>query len=206
MQTYLALGDSYTIGEGVETAGNFPNQLVQVLKERHNIEVATPEIIAVTGWTTDELQAGIAARDLQQTFDMVTLLIGVNNQYRGRDLDNYEEEFTRLLDQAIAFARGNKDKVYVVSIPDWGHTSFAVEKGSDAAKVSAEIKAYNERKKAIAEAKGIIFVDITALTDEYAADEAQYLVEDKLHYSAAMYRLWAEKIAAAVHHTLSTPA
>jgi len=203
MQTYLALGDSYTIGEGVGATENFPNQLVQVLKDRYQIDVSTPEIIAVTGWTTDELQAGIAERDLKDTFDMVTLLIGVNNQYRGRDLDNYAAEFTGLLEQAIAFAKGNKEKVFVVSIPDWGHTSFAIEKGSDAAKVTAEIKAYNERKQAISDAHGIIFVDITELTDQYAGDEATYLVEDKLHYSAAMYRLWAEKIADRIHNRLA---
>jgi lysophospholipase L1-like esterase len=202
MQTYLALGDSYTIGEGVGATENFPNQLVQVLKDRYQVEVSTPEIIAVTGWTTDELQAGIAERDLQDTFDMVTLLIGVNNQYRGRDLDNYAAEFTGLLEQAIAFAKGNKEKVFVVSIPDWGHTSFAIEKGSDATKVTAEIKAYNERKQAIADAHGIIFVDITELTDQHAGDEATYLVDDKLHYSVAMYRLWAEKIADRIHNRL----
>lgn len=202
MQTYLALGDSYTIGEGVGATENFPNQLADILKERYQVDISTPEIIAVTGWTTDELQAGIAERNLQQTFDMVTLLIGVNNQYRGRDLDNYAEEFGALLDQAVAFTGGNKEKVFVVSIPDWGHTSFAVEKGADAAKVTAEIKAYNARKQAIADARGIIFVDITALTDQYAGDEVTYLVEDKLHYSAAMYRLWAEEIADSIHTKL----
>ncbi|RQO30643.1 lysophospholipase [Taibaiella sp. KBW10] len=201
MQTYLALGDSYTIGEGVETAGNFPNQLVQILKEQYQLAFAAPEIIAVTGWTTDELLDGIAARNLEQTFDLVTLLIGVNNQYRGRDLDNYTLEFTRLLEQAIAFAKGDKQKVCVVSIPDWGHTPFAVEKGVDTPKVTREIAAFNACQKAIALQYGVTFVDITGLTDQYK-DEGAYLVEDQLHYSSNMYALWAAKIAAEMHHNL----
>lgn len=201
MHTYLALGDSYTIGEGVESSGNFPNQLVKILKDQYQLDFATPEIIAVTGWTTDELMAGIAARDLKQTFDLVTLLIGVNNQYRGRDLDNYATEFTELLEKAIGFAGGDVKKVCVVSIPDWGHTPFAAEKGADAAKVTAEIKAFNEKKKAITDAHHITFVDITALTDQYTGETA-YLVADQLHYSSHMYALWAAKIAAAMHDSL----
>src|SRR5690349_8769098 len=124
MHTYLALGDSYTIGEAVPSAENFPHQTAALLR-RAGIDVTEPMIIAVTGWTTDELAAAIREHNIHETFSIVTLLIGVNNQYRGRALDNYKEEFTSLLNQAIVFANGHPRHVAVVSIPDWGATPFA---------------------------------------------------------------------------------
>lgn len=193
-RNYLALGDSYTIGEGVAADKNFPNQLVSLLKEDYNISFEQPEIIAVTGWTTDELKAGIEERNPQGTFDLVTLLIGVNNQYRGRDVNEYKAEFEGLLDQAISFAGGNYKHVVVVSIPDWGHTPFAVEKGVDEQKVAAEIAMYNEAKQAVTLSKGVRFLDITGMTRTLAQD-LSYLVEDQLHYSEKLYREWAECLA-----------
>lgn len=193
-RNYLALGDSYTIGEGVAADKNFPNQLVSLLQEDYNINFEQPEIIAVTGWTTDELQAGIADKNLQGTFDLVTLLIGVNNQYRGRDVNEYKAEFEGLLDQAISFAGGNYKHVVVVSIPDWGHTPFAAEKGVDAQKVAAEIALYNEAKQAVTLSKGVRFLDITGMTRTLAQD-LSYLAEDQLHYSDQLYREWAECLA-----------
>lgn len=193
-RNYLALGDSYTIGEGVAADKNFPNQLVSLLQEEHEIEFQTPEIIAVTGWTTDELKAGIAERDPQGPYDLVTLLIGVNNQYRGRDVQEYKAEFEALLDQAISFAGGNYKHVIVVSIPDWGHTPFAQEKEVDENKVAAEIALYNEAKQAVTLAKGVRFLDITGMTKTLAQDTT-YLVEDQLHYSDKLYREWAECLA-----------
>lgn len=117
--SYIALGDSYTIGEQVPTAENFPHQLVTMLNAQ-GLKVAEPVIIATTGWTTDELAAAIKERNIQDTFSFVTLLIGVNNQYRGRDLDNYRQEYTQLLDTAIRYANGHVNNVFVLSIPDWG--------------------------------------------------------------------------------------
>src|SRR5690242_7141925 len=119
MYSYLALGDSYTIGEQVPFDENFPNQTVTLLR-RQKMDVADPVIIAVTGWTTDELAAAIREHNLKETFSFVTLLIGVNNQYRGRDLDNYKHEFRSLLEQAIILANNNSRHVFVLSIPDWG--------------------------------------------------------------------------------------
>ena len=116
---YLALGDSYTIGESVAATERFPVQLAQTLK------MPEPQIIAKTGWTTDELNAAIDAADPKGPFDLVTLLIGVNNQYRGRDAEQYRGEFAALLKRAIRFAGGDAKKVIVVSIPDWGVTPFA---------------------------------------------------------------------------------
>lgn len=201
--SYLALGDSYTIGEGVNPDENFPNQLVRILQEDHSIEFQTPEVIAVTGWTTDELKAGITARNPQGPYDLVTLLIGVNNQYRGREVQEYKAEFEALLDQAISFAGGNYKHVIVVSIPDWGHTPFALEKGVDEHKVAAEIAMYNEAKQAVTLSKGVRFLDITGLTRTLAQDTT-YLVEDQLHYSDKLYREWAECLAPLVSNMFSS--
>lgn len=197
--SYLALGDSYTIGEGVSTDKNFPNQLVELLKEDYDVVFGPPEIIAVTGWTTDELKAGIAARKPQGPYDLVTLLIGVNNQYRGREVAEYKAEFEALLDQAISFAGGNYKHVVVLSIPDWGHTPFAAEKGVDAHQVAAEIARYNEAKQAVTLAKGVRFLDITAMTKTLAQDTS-YLAADQLHYSDKLYLEWAECLAPVVRN------
>ncbi|WP_143960375.1 SGNH/GDSL hydrolase family protein [Litoribacter populi] len=188
--TYLALGDSYTIGEGVSEHERFPNQAVAMFRDKgHDFE--DPKIIATTGWTTDELQKGIQEADIEgQTFDLVTLLIGVNNQYRGRDLDNYKAEFKELLDQAIGFAGGNRERVIVLSIPDWGITPFATEKETDKAKVAQEIDRYNRAKQAITERYGITFIDITTHYRDYPLA----VVSDKLHPDAEIYKYWAERV------------
>ncbi|WP_246535260.1 SGNH/GDSL hydrolase family protein [Litoribacter ruber] len=188
--TYLALGDSYTIGEGVEEHERFPNQAVAMLREK-GYDFEDPKIIATTGWTTDELQKGISEANIEgQTFDLVTLLIGVNNQYRGMDLDNYREEFTQLLEQAIGFAGGKKENVLVLSIPDWGITPFATEKETDKAKVAQEIDRFNRAAQTIAERHGITFLDITTHYRDYPLA----VVSDKLHPDAEIYKYWAERV------------
>ena len=190
---YLALGDSYTIGEGVQEEERYPMILVDLLAEQ-NIHIAKPTIIATTGWTTDELQIGIAkTQGLEETYDLVTLLIGVNNQYRGRSIDNYREEFTSLLEQAIDFAGGNPDHVFVLSIPDWGITPFATEKGVDKAKVAAEIDRYNQLKKEISRSKGVSYTDITEHYRKHGNKE-DGVVGDNLHPSGKIYRYWAEMV------------
>ena len=191
MYTYLALGDSYTIGELVPMAENFPHQLVEVLRKEH-IEVAAPVIIAKTGWTTDELAAAIMEHNVTDTFSFVTLLIGVNNQYRGRDVENYKQEFEQLLNQAIAFANNKPGKVFVLSIPDWGATPFA--EGKDRGQIAKDIDAYNEAKKQITEAHKCHYLDITEST-RHNGDNALFLVEDKLHPSAKEYEIWVNKLA-----------
>lgn len=189
--TYLALGDSYTIGELVPKEQNFPHQLVHLL-HKEQMQVAEPLIIAVTGWTTDELQAAIREHRLHETFSFVTLLIGVNNQYRGRDLDNYREEFTTLLNQAIVFANGHTQHVFVLSIPDWGVTPFA--EGHDRAQIAKEIDAYNAANKEITLAHKCKYLDITDSTRKNGAD-ANFLAEDGLHPSGKEYAVWAERLA-----------
>lgn len=190
MNTYLALGDSYTIGEQVPFEENFPNQTVALLQQK-NIEVTDPVIIATTGWTTDELLAAIREKSLDESFSFVSLLIGVNNQYRGRTLENYQEEFRQLLTQAIHFANGHADKVFVLSIPDWGVTPFA--EGKDSAAIATEIDAYNEAARAITEAHNSHFIDITDSTRSNGTKE-DFLVEDKLHPSGKEYAIWAGRL------------
>lgn len=190
MQTYLALGDSYTIGEGVPMKENFPNQLTQLLREQYP-GFADPVIIATTGWTTNELWEAVQEHHLTETFSLVTLLIGVNNQYRGYSMETYATELERLLLQAIAFAGGNNRRVLVLSIPDWGETPFA--EGRDRQQIAREIDAFNEINRRLAHEKGCLYVDVTGISRELNGDMNHHLVADGLHYSAAHYGQWAEK-------------
>ena len=183
---YLALGDSYTIGESVAEEERFPNQLARALG------MPAPQIIARTGWTTDELNAAIDAANPQGPFDLVTLLIGVNNQYRGRDAEQYRGEFAALLGRAIRFAGGDPARVIVVSIPDWGVTPFA--EGRDRAKIAREIDEYNRvnfEETAKARAK---YVHITTLS---RGDDPSLVAADGLHPSGAQYAAWVRLIAPA---------
>lgn len=192
--TYLALGDSYTIGEGVPEQDRYPNQLVEKLNAKGKYTFSPAQIIAKTGWTVDELEAGIKASSIDpQGYDLVTLLIGVNNQYRGRPVDAYQQEFEALLQRAITFARGKKNHVVVVSIPDWGITPFAVSKGSDQAKVAREIDAYNAAKKAVCDRLGVKFVEITEHYRQVGA-QPEMVVDDQLHPSGKIYRYWTSEL------------
>ncbi len=198
MYTYLALGDSYTIGESVPMDENFPHQVVKLLGQQ-NIECAKPVIIATTGWTTDELAGSIREHTLHEHFSFVTLLIGVNNQYRGRDLENYKQEFTQLLDQAIVFANGHTQHVFVVSIPDWGVTPFA--EGRDRAHIAKEIDAYNHAQQEITKMHKCHFVDITDSTRANGQNK-EYLAEDGLHPSGKEYAVWAGRLAPVIAKAL----
>ncbi|WP_460317885.1 SGNH/GDSL hydrolase family protein [Algoriphagus taiwanensis] len=192
--TYLALGDSYTIGEGVEEEERYPVQLVSRLNSLGGQYFFPPKIIAKTGWTVDELETGInAAETSAEGYDLVTLLIGVNNQYRGRPVADYEKDFEAMLQRAIAFARGNHEHVVVLSIPDWGVTGFAKARNTDQEKVAAEIDAYNAAKKAICDKYEITFIDIT---EEYRqiGGQAEMMAGDRLHPSGLVYTRWTEKL------------
>ena len=197
--SYLALGDSYTIGEGVAPAGRWPVQLATALQEAGQV-VAEPQIIATTGWTTDELDAGIDAAAPQGPFGLVSLLIGVNDQYRGRSVDEYRPRFTALLQRAIAFADNRPKRVLVLSIPDWGVTPFARANGRHPTRIEIELDAYNAAAQAICADHGVAFVDITPVSRERGAEPAM-LVEDGLHPSAAMYAEWT-RLALPVARTL----
>jgi len=198
MYSFLALGDSYTIGEQVPLQENFPYQTVALLK-KNNIEVADPVIVAKTGWTTDELAMALREEGIKETFSFVTLLIGVNNQYRGRPLDNYRQEFTQLLDQTIVFANGHTQNVFVLSIPDWGVTPFAHDR--DAQKIKEEIDAYNDTNKEIALAHRCNYLDITDSTRKNGGNP-DFLAADGLHPSGKEYSIWAERLAPLVEKVL----
>jgi lysophospholipase L1-like esterase len=184
---YLALGDSYTIGEQVETRDNFPNQLRALLEEK-GIVFDPPQIIAQTGWTTDELQSAVNTARYAPRYDLVTLLIGVNNQYRGRKAKDYAPEFERLLKQAIAFAGNDPDHVIVFSIPDWGVTPFA--EGRVRKKIAVEIDEYNSINEEITKKYGAHYINITESTREAAGDPS-LLAADGLHPSGKEYAKWA---------------
>lgn len=194
--TYLALGDSYTIGEAVPQQESFPFQLVTQLKT-NNIAVAKPKVIAKTGWTTDELQTAIKAENITQNYDMVTLLIGVNNQYRGYSLATYRNEFKGLLNTAISFAGKNTKRVFVVSIPDWGVTPFGKNSGRSIQTIASEIDAFNAIKKEETLAAGVSYTEIT-LASRNAATDLALVAKDGLHPSGKMYAEWAAKVAVAV--------
>ena len=188
--SYLALGDSYTIGEAVATEGRWPMQLARALREE-GLALGDPRIIAATGWTTDELEWGIDAAEPVGTYDFVSLLIGVNNQYRNRSAVAYSGEFHTLLQRAIRYARGRADRVLVLSIPDWGVTPFAVNDKRDAATIASEIDAFNAAARSVCDKEGVAYVDITPVSRERGA-QADMVAEDGLHPSAAMYSQWAQ--------------
>ena len=184
---YLALGDSYTIGESVPEDERWPNQLAALLKAegKGSVEVT---IIARTGWTTSELWQGIQTQGVNPPYDMVSLLIGVNNQYRGNDINEYRDEFIFLLGKAIEYAGGDAGRVFVVSIPDWGVTPFAA--GRDAGQVAREIDAFNAVNFEEARAAGVAYVDVTPVSRRPVSDPS-LIAGDGLHPSGTMYTEWA---------------
>lgn len=199
---YLALGDSYTIGENVEPAGRWPMQLAAALRAE-GIVIDEPRIIATTGWTTGELSAAIdAAEPLGGDHALVSLLIGVNNQYRGRAVDEYAHEFAILLERAIGFAGRRADRVFVLAIPDWGVTPFAAGSGRDTAAIARELDAYNAAAAKICADRGVVFIDIAPVSRARGAEPAM-LAGDGLHPSAAMYAEWARLALPAVRRMLS---
>lgn len=197
--TYLALGDSYTIGEGVPVAENFPYQTIQLLR-RSGRDFHAAEIVAKTGWTTDELQRGIDSTLLRKQYDMVSLLIGVNNQYRGRSVSEYGSEFEALLKQAIGFAGNQPAHVFVLSIPDWGVTPFA--EGRDREQIAREIDEFNNTNKEVAGRYHVNYYDITPGT-RVAATDRTLVAADNLHPSGKEYELWAKQLAAGIEKQLS---
>ena len=188
---FLALGDSYTIGEGVAPGERWPVQLAARLCDE-GVDIADPQIVAKTGWTTDELAAAMEVTDFTPPCDLVTLLIGVNNQYRGRSVDEYRVQFRALLQRAIALAGGNSAHVITVSIPDWGVTPFAVREGRDAAQIAREIDAFNAAAHAAAAQERAHWLDVTTISR--ATGSRGELVGDGLHPSGVQYARWVEAI------------
>jgi lysophospholipase L1-like esterase len=184
---YLALGDSYTIGESVPESERWPNQLADLLAAKGSQADVT--MIARTGWTTDELWEAIQAREIKPPYDMVSLLIGVNNQYRGYDIDNYREEFAFLLNKSIEYAGGDPSRVIVLSIPDWGVTPFAW--GRDAGQIAKEIDAFNAVNRDESQKAKVHYVDVTPISRQ-AVNDSSLIASDGLHPSGKMYTEWAQ--------------
>lgn len=199
IRTYLALGDSYTIGEAVPQAESFPYQL-QSLMDNQDYRFDMPTVIATTGWTTDELISAVDQSGVMgKKYDMVTLLIGVNDQYRALSQDNYRVKFKHILDTAIQFAGRNAKHVFVLSIPDYGVTPFA--KGNEAT-IGPQINQFNAINKSISEAAGANYLDITGISRE-AANDPTLIASDGLHPSGKMYGLWVTKLHPLVAAKLS---
>jgi lysophospholipase L1-like esterase len=197
----LALGDSYTVGEGVAREASWPwlfaAQLNALQTQDNSITWEEPYVVAKTGWTTDELMAAIEALvsespAFNKVYDWVTLLIGVNNQYRNRSLSEYQQDLRWLLNFAIQRAAGNARRVILLSIPDWGVTPFAKDRDTKA--IAAQIDAFNEAKRAEALGAGCHYVDITDISRLAGEGRSELLAEDGLHPSREMYQLWCERI------------
>ena len=184
---FLALGDSYTIGESVPASDRWPVQLTELLRDA-GIPVRDPEIIAKTGWTTDELSAAIDAASPSGPYELVSLLIGVNNQYRGRSAEEYRLELRGLIGRAIGFAGHRPQRVVVLSIPDWGVTPFAA--GRDREQIAREIDTFNAIKREEAHRAGVHFVDVAPVS-RTAAMNAELTAGDGLHPSGRLYAEWA---------------
>ena len=183
---YLALGDSYTIGQSVPSEENYPNRTSARL-ESDFIDVETTTIVAVTGWTTANLNAGISNANLTDTFDLVSLLIGVNNFYQGKPLSQYKPEFEDLLLQAIDLAGGIKENVFVISIPDYAYTPF----GGGNPSISQGIDNFNAANKTITDSIGVSYFDITPISRE-GLDKPELVASDELHPSGEQYKRWVD--------------
>jgi lysophospholipase L1-like esterase len=186
---FLALGDSYTIGESVKVEDRWPEQLATELR-KNGYSVEKPRIIATTGWRTDQLKNAIADANLSPEYNLVSLLIGVNNQYQGKSLAHYAPEFEELLSTAIRLAGGKKENVFVVSIPDYGFTPFGKNKQEQ---ISKALDAFNAINKKIAGDAGVRYINITDISRQGLA-QSGLVAEDGLHPSGKMYTRWVEKI------------
>ena len=200
MSRFLALGDSYTIGESVPESERWPVQLAARLRER-GITVREPEIVARTGWTAVELAEGIRSAAPRGPFALVTLLIGVNDQYRGHALEEYRRELVALLDQAVRFAGGTPSRVVVLSIPDWSVTPFAA--GRDRDRIAAEIDRFNRVASEEADRAGVRYVDVTPSSRGAGRDPA-LVAPDGLHPAGRMYAAWADLAIPAALEALGT--
>ena len=201
--SYLALGDSYTIGEGVDARGGWPMQLADALRQLR-IPLQEPRIIATTGWTTDELAHAMDEAALEdRSQDLVSLQIGVNDQYRHRALPEFATGFDTLFHRAELLSKRGAAGLMVLSIPDWGVTPFAAKEGREASQVAHELDAYNNHIHTMCEAHGAAFVDVTSVS-RGPGTEAGMLVDDDLHPSATQYAEWTRLALPAARRSLAT--
>lgn len=185
--SYLALGDSYTIGESVVTGMRWPAQLVEELREKE-VLINSPKIIAKTGWTTDNLLNAMDANLGNEKYDLVSVLIGVNNQYQNKSIEAYETDLNTIFTEAISSSKTGKEGVFVVSIPDYGATPFGA---ANAVEIGREIAEFNAVLKKVAEEFELSYYDITPIS-KMAKSDRSLVANDGLHPSGKMYRLWVE--------------
>ncbi|BDQ11469.1 SGNH/GDSL hydrolase family protein [Sediminibacterium sp. TEGAF015] len=198
INSFLALGDSYTIGEAVPIHESFPYITTQLLRKK-KISIYAPEIVAKTGWTSSELAEHLLHTQLNHHYDFVSLLIGVNNQYRNLSVDNFLNDFEFLVKKAIHFASGKNERVIILSIPDWGCTPFATDKNKE--QIAKEIDAFNIVCKQTAKQYHTNFIDITTETREFSL-EPKAIASDGLHFSYETHLIWAKKMANAIQQIL----
>jgi lysophospholipase L1-like esterase len=198
--SYLALGDSYTIGEAVDSTHRWPVQLADSLRRIHHLRVDEPQIVATTGWTTNELQHGIEQADLKDKYELISLLIGVNNQYRGYAFEQFEKEYEALIKWAIQHSVHGASGIFTVSIPNYGVTPFGQARGEDT--IKAELLAYDAKAKEICQRFGIPFFDITPIS-ELTKDNPTFIADDQLHPSGLQYTEWVRSFASQVAELIS---
>ncbi|MEP6596318.1 MAG: SGNH/GDSL hydrolase family protein, partial [Ginsengibacter sp.] len=192
LKSYLALGDSYTIGQSVPAAERFPDQTIQLLRSE-NIKISDPEFTATTGWTTGNLISALNSNPPQNNYSLVSLLIGVNNQYRKGSVDEYKAEFALLLNRSIQYAGNNNKNVFVLSIPDYSATPFAHHL-KNRENISNQIDSFNTINKEISDHLGVNYLDITSISRE-VSDDPELIAKDGLHPSGKQYKRWAELLA-----------
>ena len=197
-QNYLAIGDSYTIGEAVEATQRWPNQLTNLLNKNKK-QINPPLIIAQTGWRTDEALKAVENYKHSSTYDLISVLIGVNNQYQKKELKQFEEDLRKILEKAILLSSNGPKGVFALSIPDYGVTPFAENKHPE--QIALEIDQYNQVYKNICKEYNILFLDITEIS-RLAKSKPYLIAEDGLHPSGEMYKLWVESIATSVEKLL----
>ncbi len=186
---YLALGDSYTVGESVQAKDNFPHQLVKILSE-NKYDYDEPEIIAKTGWRTDQLIQKVNEASLKyEKYDLVTLLVGVNDEFQGRSIEEYIPQFSKILEKAIQLAGNDSSKVWVFSIPDYGYTAYG---SAQKARISPRIDQFNAVNRKLAEEKGVHYLEITTISRK-GMENTGLIADDGLHPSGEMYKLWVEE-------------
>ena len=189
-QTFLALGDSYTFGESVSDSLKWPNILIRELNN-NSYFFKEPKIIAKTGWTSDELIMAIDSTNISHKFNYVSLMIGVNNQYRGRNLDSFERDLKILVQKSIEFAGNNPKNVFTLSIPDWSVMPFARDR--DQNKIAFEIDQFNNIIQRISNSMNVNFIDITQISRD-VKNNPNYIAVDGLHPSGEMYKLWVNEL------------
>ena len=187
---FLALGDSYTIGQSVEVNQRWPVQFLKELKSSVNA-IDTLQIIARTGWRVDQLKEAMNSSNLEPPYGLVSLLIGVNNQYQGQNANDFRPEFIEILEKSLKLVNNRKERIFVVSIPDWGASPYGF--GFDRAKVSKEINDFNSVVKEESEKRGLRYFDITTISRRALLDRT-LIASDGLHPSGKMYKLWVDKM------------